>query len=120
MLITQDAQKHLNEYLNRNANELAIVEKFLELIKNNEIDNNFLKRNCFTDEYITTSALILNSNKDQILLTHNAFLNKWLQLGGHFENDESLLSPAIREAKAESGINSIKQISNSLLDIDIH
>ena len=54
------------------------------------------------------------------MLTHHKFLNKWLQLGGHLEEDQSFIGSAIRESIEESGIKNIKPVINEILDIDIH
>jgi 8-oxo-dGTP pyrophosphatase MutT (NUDIX family) len=44
----------------------------------------------------------------------------WLQLGGHADGDNDILRVALKEASEESGISSIKDISEEIFDIDVH
>lgn len=70
--------------------------------------------------HLTASALLLNSDKSKFMLMHHKKLNKWLQPGGHADNEEDLLKVAINEAAEESGIPNIEAISKQIFDIDIH
>ena len=54
------------------------------------------------------------------LLTHHRKLNKWLQLGGHADGDSDILRVALREAREESGLATIRPVSTAIYDIDIH
>jgi len=47
-------------------------------------------------------------------------LNKWLQLGGHADGDFDILRVALREAREESGLATIRPVSTAIYDIDIH
>lgn len=87
----------------------------IDFLLNNEII--FGKEN--KDGHFTGSSWIINSDKSKALLTHHAKLNKWLQLGGHSETDESTFDTALREAQEESGLNSIKALSDEIFDIDV-
>ena len=55
-----------------------------------------------------------------VLMTHHRKLNMWLQLGGHADGMEDLISVAIREAKEESGFNEFVLLSDRIFDLDIH
>lgn len=70
--------------------------------------------------HITASAWILSPTLSAALLTHHKKLNRWLQLGGHIENDATIQQAAHREAVEESGIDRIKILDDSIFDIDIH
>lgn len=86
----------------------------------------FVRRepNCFSrhcpEGHITGSAWLLNPAQDKVLLTYHRKLNKWLQLGGHAENETDMLQVALREAHEESGIDNIQPISDAIFDVDIH
>lgn len=71
--------------------------------------------------HLTGSAWIVNKERTKALFTHHAKLGMWLQLGGHAESqDQSIRDTAIREAQEESGLKSVKLLSENILSIDIH
>lgn len=70
--------------------------------------------------HITASALIVNKQKTHTLMTHHEKLEKWLQLGGHSDGDSNSLNVAMREALEESGLKTIKPISEEIFDVDVH
>lgn len=80
--------------------------------------------NCFSrgnlERHFTGSALLFSEDLNRVLLTLHKKLGKWLQLGGHCDNNQSTLSVALQEAKEESGINSIKVLHEDIFAIDIH
>ena len=74
-----------------------------------------------TAGHLTGSAWIVNQERTKALFTHHTKLDMWLQLGGHAEQeDHSIRETAIREAKEESGLNSVKLISKDILSVDVH
>ncbi|MCH8619712.1 NUDIX hydrolase [Undibacterium sp. TS12] len=70
--------------------------------------------------HITASAWILSPDGKAALLTHHKKLNRWLQLGGHLEDDPDIRAAAAREAREESGIESLQLLSDALFDVDVH
>jgi len=70
--------------------------------------------------HITGSAWVVDSAREQVLLTHHRFLDKWLQLGGHADGESNVLKVALREAHEESGIDGIRPVNESVFDVDIH
>ncbi len=70
--------------------------------------------------HLTGSAWVLSPDRQQVLLTHHALLNKWLQLGGHADGEANILNVALREAQEESGIDDIKPLSDAIFDLDAH
>lgn len=70
--------------------------------------------------HVTGSAWIINETYDKALLTHHNKLNKWLQLGGHADGDPDIIKVATKEAMEESGLSSLKLLTNKIFDIDIH
>lgn len=52
--------------------------------------------------HITCSMLVMNETQDKVLLTHHKKFNMWLQLGGHWDdNQENALQTALRETSEE-------------------
>jgi len=70
--------------------------------------------------HITASSWIIDETFEHALLTHHRKLNRWLQLGGHVEDDKHILAAALREAREESGLDDIHTISETIFDVDVH
>ena len=71
--------------------------------------------------HVTASAWILSPDGKSALLTHHKKLNRWLQLGGHTEDDDdSIQVAAAREAREESGMTDLRLLSDALFDVDVH
>lgn len=80
--------------------------------------------NCFERSlllgHITGSAMIVNHDRTETLLTHHHKLDKWLQLGGHSDGDPDTLHVALREAEEESGLKGIVAVTEKIFDVDVH
>jgi 8-oxo-dGTP pyrophosphatase MutT (NUDIX family) len=70
--------------------------------------------------HLTGSAWIVSPDRSRVLLTHHLKLDKWLQLGGHADGDGDLLAVAEREAREESGLASVREVSREIFDVDRH
>ena len=70
--------------------------------------------------HITASAWIFHPRSARVLLTHHAKLDAWFQLGGHLEDDPTVLAGALREAREESGLLSVSPLSEEIFDVDVH
>ena len=92
------------------------VRRTLEFLADNE--DCISKANL--EGHVTASAWVLSSGRDKTLLTHHKKLNRWLQLGGHIENDQTIQQAACREAFEESGIEQLELVQQSLFDLDVH
>jgi len=112
-------------------------EALIELVKNYsptdelEIDHTattleFINKNwnCTSVDnlagHVTASGWVLSPCRTQTLLTHHRKLNRWLQLGGHIEDDATVQEAALREVSEESGITQLNLLRNSIFDIDVH
>lgn len=70
--------------------------------------------------HVTASALVVNHDGSQALLTLHPRVGKWLQLGGHCEEeDPTIHAAALREATEESGIDDLL-LEPNLLGIHVH
>lgn len=77
-----------------------------------------LDRTCLPG-HLTTSAAVLDSTGERVLLMLHRKLERWLQMGGHADGDGNLAGSAVREAAEESGITGLV-IDPDPVDIDIH
>lgn len=70
--------------------------------------------------HVTASAWIVDPARTRALLTHHRKLGKWLQLGGHVDGDRDVRRAALREAREESGLRSLRFASDAIYDLDVH
>lgn len=70
--------------------------------------------------HFTGSALVLSADGRRTLLHHHRKLDRWMQFGGHCEEDVDILRVAEREALEESGIEGLIPLRTTPFDLDIH
>lgn len=70
--------------------------------------------------HVTASAWIVDPSRTRALLTHHRKLDRWLQLGGHVDGDPDVRAGALREAREESGLASLRLAHDAIYDLDVH
>jgi 8-oxo-dGTP pyrophosphatase MutT (NUDIX family) len=70
--------------------------------------------------HVTASAWVVDRTRTRALLTHHRKLGKWLQLGGHADGDPDVRAAALREAREESGLASLRLAREAIYDLDVH
>lgn len=70
--------------------------------------------------HITGSAWIIDLDRTHALLTHHRKLDRWLQLGGHSDGDSNTLNVAMREGLEESGLQTLRPVTEAIFDVDVH
>ena len=96
-------------------NEQQMLERITVFVS--EYDNFYSRE--LSVGHITASAWIVDESFSSALLLHHGKLNKWLQPGGHVEDDADILSASIREAHEETGVD-VQPHSEKIFDVDIH
>ncbi len=97
------------------------MKKLSEYIRN-ESDLNFRKNML---GHVTASGIIINDDMEILLIYHNA-CKKYLQPGGHIDdNDINVQNAALREVFEETGLKNVTlhpwhEKNNSPINIDIH
>lgn len=60
--------------------------------------------------HITGSTLIVHPPSRRVLLNHHRKFDRWMQFGGHMDNDLAPHVTALREAREESGLDDVRLI----------
>jgi 8-oxo-dGTP pyrophosphatase MutT (NUDIX family) len=105
----------LANYSRQAAQEQAVVQRFLDLLKHPDA-----YQRSHLPGHITGSAFIVSPDHLQTLLVHHAKLNRWLQPGGHCDGDEVVTRVALREGEEETGLLTLRLDSSNIFDLDIH
>lgn len=105
----------LSSYATSDIAEQQFVDRFADLLQHPDAF-----QRTHLPGHITGSAWISDTDGKNVLLTHHAKLNKWLQPGGHADGDENVLRVALREAEEETGLTSLKPFHGDIFDVDIH
>lgn len=96
--------------------EAVMLERMIDFVGSNP--------DCFERTlaigHVTGAAWIVNRQRTHALLTHHRKLELWLQLGGHCDGDADTHAVALREATEESGLESLRVVSRSIFDVDVH
>ncbi|BBZ49190.1 NUDIX domain-containing protein [Mycobacterium heidelbergense] len=70
--------------------------------------------------HVTASALVLDDAGTRVLLTLHPRLGRWVQLGGHCDDDDAdIVAAALREATEESGVDGLR-IAPELAAVHVH
>jgi 8-oxo-dGTP pyrophosphatase MutT (NUDIX family) len=78
-----------------------------------------LLRSCLTG-HLTGSSWIVNRSRSHTLLILHRKLKRWLNPGGHADGDPDLAAVALREAREETGLASVRLLETRLFDFDRH
>jgi len=106
----------LRSYLPADARERAMRDRIVALIATHA---NAFERS-LSSGHVTASAWIVDPERTCVLLLHHRKLDRWLQPGGHADGDFDLRRAALREAREETGLTSLRFASDRIYDVDVH
>lgn len=69
--------------------------------------------------HLTSSALIVNEAMGKVLFAHHNIYNAFGWTGGHNDGNPDLLAVALKEAKEETNLTSIRPYTSSIIGIDV-
>jgi 8-oxo-dGTP pyrophosphatase MutT (NUDIX family) len=77
------------------------------------------RRDCVPG-HITASVIVVDETRSRVLLTLHPRLHRWVQLGGHCEDDDAdIVAAARREGVEESGIADLT-VDPQLVSVHVH
>lgn len=105
----------LNTFTSFNEQEQVDCQRIRQFLE--EEPNLLLRDN--VKMHFTASAWVLNPSKDKVLMLYHNIYQSWSWSGGHADGEGDLLSVAMKEVKEESGLVSLKPLSDSPISIEI-
>ena len=69
--------------------------------------------------HVTSSAFVVNSTKEKVLVVHHNIYNSWSWTGGHADGEADLLAVAIKELKEETGVVNCHLATPGIFSLDI-
>jgi 8-oxo-dGTP pyrophosphatase MutT (NUDIX family) len=70
--------------------------------------------------HVTGSAWVVSDDGAAVVLLHHAKLARWLQPGGHADGDPDISRVALREAREETALRSLRSDGRGVFDVDVH
>jgi len=102
----------------RDPDEHGQRDRMLALL---QASSNAFTRSHFTPGHFTASSFVLSPVGDALLLIRHPKLGRWLQPGGHVEDDDAdLLGAARRELLEEVGLADLPLACQGIFDLDVH
>jgi len=81
-------------------------------------------RACFErtlpEGHVTGSAWVLSEDGRSVVLLYHRKLERWLQPGGHADGDPDVARVALREAREETALPSLRLDNSAIFDVDVH
>ncbi|WP_238886107.1 NUDIX hydrolase [Clostridium sp. YIM B02551] len=98
-------------------NEQEKKDKEMILYYINAFENVLTRENEIA--HMTSSAFVLNKERDKVLMIYHNIYDSWGWTGGHSDGEKDLLAVAIREAREETGIRIANPITTEIFSLDI-
>lgn len=105
----------IKNYKPSNEQELVDKKVMLDFISKND---DALDRNNLVAHF-TTSVFIVNESFTKVVYAFHNIYNNWAWIGGHNDNDANFLNVALKEAKEETGLVTLKHYGCDPIMIDV-
>ncbi len=110
----QQLLEQITSYDPYNEQEEKDKKLILDFLMKNE--DAFLRSNFLG--HMTASCFIVNETMDKALFCYHKIYQSWSWLGGHADGDVDLLHVAVKEAKEEAGIDTVRPYSEEILSLE--
>lgn len=107
--------EQLKRYVPANEQEERDREVMLSWM---ELGDIVYTRKCLS-AHMTASAWVTNKSRDKILMAYHRIYDSWAWLGGHADGDQDLLFVAIKEAKEEAGLTTVRAVTEDIFSIEV-
>lgn len=115
--MTNDIDNTVCLYLDHFPDEHDRMADFL--IQYGDDSKEILKRSNMKGHITTSMVVISNDLRSMLLIKHKGY-GIWLQPGGHYEGDGTLVESALRELQEETGVSDVEVVLPFPVDIDTH
>jgi 8-oxo-dGTP pyrophosphatase MutT (NUDIX family) len=100
--------EYVQSLVSRYRSEIASKREHLSLLRWQIKEQHALDDRATMPGHVTTSAIIVSPDHQQVLLIDHVAIGRWLQPGGHYEPASSFYQSAMREAVEETGISGLR------------
>ena len=69
--------------------------------------------------HMTASAWVVNAERTKVLMVYHRIYDSWSWTGGHADGERDLLAVALRECREETGVQSVRALSEDIFSIEI-
>lgn len=107
-------QECIQNYVPKNSQEALDQKLFLQELP---YGDQFLKRE--HPHHLTVSAIILNQERNRILLAFHRIYQSFAWLGGHADGEKDLEKIARKEIQEECGLEEVRLLSSGLSSLEI-
>lgn len=107
--------EQLRDYQPYNEQENNDKAVMLELLEKE--GNIFVREN--KTVHFTASAWLINKEHTKVLMIYHNIYNSWAWTGGHADGETNLLTVAMKEAKEETGVETIVPVTEEIFSIEI-
>ena len=104
--------KNYKPYNEQEKNDQEIMLKYMEIFQDTLTRENKM---C----HFTASNWIVNKERTKVVMAYHNIYKSWAWTGGHADGDSNLLHVALKEAKEETGLKSLKVLSDGIFAIEI-
>lgn len=98
-------------------NEQEAGDRAMMLRAIDTLDHPLSRENGFA--HFTASSWVVNPGRDRVLMAWHNIYKTWAWTGGHADGEADLLAVALREAREETGVQTLAPLSRDIYSLEI-